>query len=297
MRLQFKILWLEDDDSFVSSLTPRIETFLDERGFEAKFKRLKAGSGLRKMLDENKFDLILVDFKLKRRVKGNTLINRIRDLEIYTTIIFYSEHKDFFKTVSDKFRPEGVFHCQGRTNLLDKIKKIVNMVLKKNLEIENLRGLFISETIDLFSDIDKALIKSLQIKKKKMDFFSDKVLEQNFFGDFEKFRILKRALETQIEQLTTDIKTETNDTIKQQKIDKKTKLLELKSIFARVNKEVIEIRNCLAHAQLLPESNNILIARPEGKKKPLTFDEDRVIKICKDVRRHQKNLQEMIKHL
>src|SRR5437588_524505 len=92
MRLNYKILWFENDDSFYDSLNlDEIRSHLGNNGFEATVDRKTGEEPIAELIsDAQKADLIVLDFALEGAQQGDDLIVQIRDGNIYSEIVFYS---------------------------------------------------------------------------------------------------------------------------------------------------------------------------------------------------------------
>jgi len=108
-------------------------------------------SDCKKLLDD--VDLLLVDHHLETEEdNGDALLDEIRDCNIVVDAIFYSMD-DKFSTHFSKRYPEGVFIAY-KDNLISRIKQIISRILKRQLEIEYMRGEIISESIMLEAKIE-----------------------------------------------------------------------------------------------------------------------------------------------
>lgn len=101
--LTYKVLWVEDDDDFVDSFKIELESFISENGFRPQVERLSRDD-LRRVPDYftyNGYDLILMDYILRTggysSVDGEKLIKDIRQLKIFSNVVFYSSDWEAIK--------------------------------------------------------------------------------------------------------------------------------------------------------------------------------------------------------
>jgi hypothetical protein len=150
MRLTYKILWFENDDTFYDSLNlDEIREHLGLKGFEATVERRLGEEPLEQMkADARRSDLIVMDFALEGQ-QGDELIGEIRDGNINTEIVFYSaagvgKLRDAVRTRE----LDGVY-CRGRDDITTDILPIIDSTIRKVLDLENSRGLVMAELGDL----------------------------------------------------------------------------------------------------------------------------------------------------
>ena len=182
MRIEYKILWFEDNIQWYNSMFPTIDEFLEERGFELKCDRESDDSKLDDLLYRKGFDLILMDYNLAG-VKGDTLIEKIRDHKFYTEIVFYAQNGEtVVRRIMREKAADGVY-CSGRDfmEFEDKVTKVINTTIKKVEDLNNMRGLVMAEV----SDLDQ---KMLSIIRNYYDCLSEQ--EKNDFMDYIKKKVL-----------------------------------------------------------------------------------------------------------
>jgi len=294
MKIDYNLLWFEDSDAYVDSLKPRIGAYLEEFGFVPNITVRPNGKEVKELIDDNDFDLILMDYHLNvgkyGDENGNILIKRIRDHALYTEIVFYSGHSGFEDAIEKRL--EGVFFSD-KGGLFEKTKKIINLTIKKNQDINNLRGLFIAEAIDLAKLLDEIITIHLKIINEKTDFFKDRILDEEFFTDYQKTRLINKMLDEEIVFLNEKIQETTlKDEIRKLQ-DNKIKIKDSKKVFGKIIEEVIQIRNHLAHSKPSVDKKNTLICRIAGKKELVEFNGRKCKKIRQDFRKHSDNLNQI----
>jgi len=294
MDLIFKILWFENDASAIESLEPILQEHLEDLGFKLFKKRIEGmPPDLDELIKSDSWDLILMDFNLASgSVKGDQIIQQIREHEFVIDVIFYSEDPEFKKEIMKNYL-EGVFLCQGRSNLREKVKKIITLSVKKNLDVCNLRGLIIAEAIDLVKQMDGIILDYFKINKESELLFRERVLEEEFFNDAQKYKLIQRILDRNIQSMNEFIAKKVDTTKNPQIQNTLDKISPVKQLFNKFDEDVITYRNNMAHAKCSADEKNVLICRIKSKITPETFDD----KKCKDIRKkfieHSNNLQTM----
>ena len=285
MELQYNLLWFEDAERYVTPQLGRIRKYLDDLGgFVLDSIIEENADNLKQLLDENEFDLILVDMNLSPgksgKIAGDVLIQMLRENKVYTDIIFYSRIPGFR---DKKYELQGVYFADtDNDNLYQKIKEIIHKTLQRNLRISITRGLFIATTIDLVEKMEEIISKILKLSDDQLTFFQDYVVEAEFFNDSAKYTIIKDFLNREMDILNQKIKTPGGEEEKKL-IEKRDSINQIKSDFNKFQKDVIETRNHLAHAKPVPGKKNTLKVRIKQKRcyEDWTFD----LSKCKEIRK------------
>jgi hypothetical protein len=297
MRLNYDILWFENEPDWFEPNKVPIEKFLLDNGFNPNFIRLNGDENWESTVNLTEIDLILMDLKLKSKKKGNELIKRIRDKDILTDVIFYSQ--DGEKKVREIMSKEGIdgVYCSGRDNndFENTTKKVIETTIKKVQDLSNLRGLVIAEVCNLDhkmkdiiskycnslddsgkeklkEDIKRRIFESIENRKTKIEAINEisELIEHNFFETYAKFRSIK------------DI---TGNSVYKEKL--KHHHTKLDSFVD----EIINLRNSLSHVVEEVDSKGIKIL----KGKDFVFSHDSCKKIRKDLIKHADNFESINK--
>lgn len=149
MRLKYRILWIENEQDWVESIEDQIQDYLDDLGFIYEKKLIgKEETGI----DYNSYDLILMDLNLADQPNGAELITKIRDLGAYTDVVFYSASGiNELRAKGREKELEGVYYS-GRTPdslFINKVEAVIDSTIKKIQDLNNVRGLVMSEVSEL----------------------------------------------------------------------------------------------------------------------------------------------------
>ena len=162
MRLDYKILWFEDQPSNIAPSVANIKNELEALGFIPNID-LRVVDGRRDPLEDlppqRDVDLVLMDYMLGGGYDGASLSKRVRQVFKYTDIVFYSSEAQsrLRKHIFDQGL-DGV-HCCHRENLSDDTLSFVHTQMRKVLDLNHMRGIVMATT----SDLDHAMIDCLGV--------------------------------------------------------------------------------------------------------------------------------------
>lgn len=289
MDLKYDILQFEDDSGYIISIKKLLEDYLDDLGFKLQLHVEEDGDKLNKLIENDDWDLILMDYNLKSNTKGDELINRIRNNELYTEIIFYSEDSTFEDEIRSKLI-EGVYFVRGRDKLVEKVMKIINLTLKKSQDVNNMRGLVIAETIDIEAKMEGLILTYFGLDEEKNNVFK-KILDPAFdaISTKKKFDLINKICKERIVSLNKMSEGSPNN--------KLSDIRNLYEEFKKIEDEIINTRNILAHVKESKENKNTLTSTNEKNKTVITVDDDWCRKTRKNILKHSNNLDTLIKHL
>lgn len=191
MRLDYKILWIEDDENWQNSITPAIKRHVESKGFNPiiitpnKFSTTDITNNPFK-----DFDLFLIDYNLKSRFKnnGDYLIEKIREYKIFTNIVFYSSNPEKLNQEIKDHKLNGVYIFERRQLDLDNIDDLYDLIdffMERDMDTSSLRGIAMSEVAE-FDEIVWNIIKS-----EGMENCKDKLAEVTKAFRLEKYNELK----------------------------------------------------------------------------------------------------------
>ena len=157
MNLKYRILWIENEEDWVESIEDQIQEYLEDLGFVYERKLIAKEE---QDISYNDYDLILMDLNLADQPNGADLISKIRDLGVYTDVVFYSASGiDELRARGREKELEGVFYS-GRTPdtaFVNRVKAVIDATLKKVQDLNNLRGLVMAEVSELDAMMGKII--------------------------------------------------------------------------------------------------------------------------------------------
>ncbi|MFC4779647.1 hypothetical protein ACFO9Q_22940 [Paenibacillus sp. GCM10023252] len=303
MGLEYRILWFEDDADIVAEKREVLDEFLMDYGFKLNIHHHENGRNLEELIKDD-YDLILTDLNLSEEDTGDKILENLRSHNILTEVLFYSSNATGINDIITRHKwVERVSFLVGAKELLSKIKQLISLTIKKLQEVNTMRGLVMSETSELdvkMTGIILDLISTCGDQDKKKQEIIDKVII-NREERLTKYKSI--ATIEIIEQLCGEL--EANDRlsainrlIKHRHLELGTALFsDNKDILQAYKTEILDVRNALAHSEVIIVDNKKVI-RSHVNKKEVTFDEDTCKKIRRDLIKHTgnlKNLSEKIK--
>jgi hypothetical protein len=154
MRIDYNVLWFENDEGWLKQAVKGIGNLLDDYGFILKESIHKDGSKIEELIAaiQSKIidvDIIFMDFKLSGDVNGEKLIDTIRKRNLFTEILFYSQNENVKQIIESAFGSvEGIYYS-GRDNFRAKAKDVIWHTIKKIEDVESMRGLIMGATSEI----------------------------------------------------------------------------------------------------------------------------------------------------
>ena len=177
MRLDFNVLWVDDQPNAVNAQITRITTLMAGEGFSFNPTQCRTIDEVEALIAGDVFqdevDLILVDWDLGGGVHGQDVIERIRQVAQYKDVVFYSAQTpaaDLRRLAFDKGL-EGIY-CASREGLVGEVVGVFESLVKKVLDLDHTRGIVMGAT----SDIDHMIHSCLLHIEAKLDDAGKKVL-------------------------------------------------------------------------------------------------------------------------
>jgi len=302
MKMNYKILWIDDqiEDYIEMGIKSEFIAFLENLGFIPTVDTFEDGAKAEDAIKATKYDLILSDYsideKRKERVKqGDVLIQKIRDGGVFTEVLFYSGQANFDTIAKNLYRDRVSFFSligdEGMKEFRVRVYKLIELTIAKLQELNNVRGLVMSET----SELDNTVIDILN------SFFTGENQEAEELRKYIILAVIK-SVAGNSKRAETLNELSNSDILKERIFDsdKKArtigKLLELKKLdktepfidfYKSYKKDVLDTRNDLAHAKsdVIDGIEYLIVSRKDGMH-PEKFDQESCIKIRKNLRKH-----------
>jgi len=300
MRLEYRILWIENDSDWKETTEDMIKDEIIEKGYILNttfYKDYNVFLEETVEKDYGIYDLILVDFKLDNDLTGDNFIEKIRNNNVLTDVLFYSQNSDELKDKFSKNSLEGVY-ISNREDFEDKFFQVFRKTIKKLEELNAVRGLVMAETSRLDRIIEDILLEHID-SEDKIKSHAIKILEdsaKNLYIDKSK---------TVNERGNLKAKNIDNNLLIKRVLDasKRTrilaKLIEIKKIDIKFSyeaylKDVIDIRNELAHAKSeIKDGKEILIVENKEGIEEKEFKQEDIVEIRKNILKYDKILKEL----
>lgn len=154
VRLDFNVLWVDDQPDSVVAQIRSIATRMATEGFELRTRQCSTIGEVEEAVSEDVFtdevDLILVDWDLGGNVHGEEAIELVRKIVQYKDVVFYSGQASVRELRQKTFERqlEGVY-CASREELVEEVVGVFESLIKKVLDLDHTRGIVMGATSDI----------------------------------------------------------------------------------------------------------------------------------------------------
>ena len=162
MNLQFCVLVIDDQPDAVSQALGSLREHLDEWGFELRIEEALPVSPeeLRAEFGDagRKYDLVIVDYRLGLgTTDGAAVAQELRQSVLpYTEMVFYSsDSANLFSALAEN-GVDGVF-VATREHLDDKLRGVADIIIRKAVDLDHMRGIAMAAVADLEVRMREAL--------------------------------------------------------------------------------------------------------------------------------------------
>lgn len=270
MNIDFKVLWIDDAHEWVESLKPELEHVIHKYHLYPRMEHETGENDVHGKITSNEYDLILVDYQLANDGRGDIIIEQIRKNNVLTDIVFYSSdmHK-MRKELSSGKLLEGIYFSERDDyKFIDRVEALIQKAIKRANDVVNLRGIVMDNTSEFDQDIKEILLvafnKISEKHKSEITAYVKKdVLQSSLDGlnnDFMKCIDSENCMITSLNSkdyiLSSDQKARIlNRILKKLKneykfsSDNKAIISLIDNFYATYKSEIIDYRNCLAHAK------------------------------------------------
>ena len=144
MQLDYKILWIDDEENGIATNQAKIEEEILALGFKPKIDYFTT-------LEDNimdtiqEYDIVFVDYQLSGNKNGDAFIEEVRRLNIYTNIVFYSSDPEKIIEETSEKRLSGVYIFDREQFNDEDILDLIRFFLKKDMNEHTMRGIVMSE--------------------------------------------------------------------------------------------------------------------------------------------------------
>lgn len=170
MRLDFNVLWVDDQPSYLDAQIVAIKARMAQEGFDFNPTQCTSIDEVEALIAGDVFqdevDLIMVDWDLGNDVQGQDVIERIRQVVRYKDVIFYSSLTPAgdLRQLAFNQKLEGVY-CASKGELVEEVLGVFEALVKKVLDLDHTRGIVMGAT----SDIDHLVNTCLTMAHAKLD--------------------------------------------------------------------------------------------------------------------------------
>lgn len=152
MRLDFNVLWVEDQPNSVEAYATKIDRSLRKEGFKLQTQFAmsvdKAKEYLSSEIYGDHIDLVLMDYDLGVAPMGDEGLLAVREVFTYKDIVFYSaDVAGLLRKVAER-QIQGIF-CSTRDDLADTALGVFDALAKKVIDIDHSRGIVMGTTSEI----------------------------------------------------------------------------------------------------------------------------------------------------
>jgi hypothetical protein len=164
MRLDFNVLWVDDQPDRVKAQIDAIVRQMQAEGFLFNPTLCNSIEEVRTLIADNVFtdeiDLILVDWDLGSGATGQDAIATTRQAIPYKDVVFYSAMKpaEELRQLAFDSRLEGIY-CASRENLVEEVMGVFESLVKKVLDLDHTRGIVMGATSDIDNMVSQCLVE------------------------------------------------------------------------------------------------------------------------------------------
>ncbi|WP_460161285.1 response regulator [Pseudomonas sp. S2_B10] len=161
MRLDFNVLWVEDNQANVHAQRDRIKALIRKEGFRLRVEFAASVDEAKKLLSQDIYgdhiDLILMDYDLGPGKKGDQGLAEVREIFPYKDIVFYSGMAPAdLMSKAIALGVQGVF-ASHRNDLPDIVEGVFENLVRKVLDIDHSRGIVMGATSEIDQIINELL--------------------------------------------------------------------------------------------------------------------------------------------
>jgi CheY-like chemotaxis protein len=160
MRLDFNVLWVDDQQNNVEEDAEKLARLIRREGFRLRTWVANSVEEAARYISENVYrdsvDLILMDYHLDGGPNGDQGLVEVRSKLPYREMVFYSAAANKLKEVVAAAGVEGVY-CSSRNDLPDTANEVFQTLIKKVIDIDHSRGIVMGATSDIDHVINDCL--------------------------------------------------------------------------------------------------------------------------------------------
>lgn len=302
MKLNYKILWIDDqiEDYIEMGIKSELETYIDTLGFIPTVECFENGNVAEQSIKTIKYDLILSDYNIEgANEQGDILIQKIRDGGVFTEVLFYSAQPDFDTIAKNLYRDRVSFYSligdESFKGFREKAYKLIDHTVSKLQELNNIRGLVMSETSELDNSVEEIIFSFLskgnEDSGKLKAYIVDSIISSatGNLKSAEKFSELDATEIVKSRLFDADKKSRTvNKILEILKVEDK----QFNDFYKNYKIDVLDTRNDLAHAKsdTIDGIEYLIISRKDGEH-PIKFNQEHCVQIRRNLRKHSELLK------
>lgn len=177
MNLNYKILWIDDNEDFTTSFDEdSLVQYMHEQGFDLSLEFRNSPDEISREVDGRAYDLLVIDYHITEEDSGkygSDVIKSVRDTNCLTEVIFYSQKSaSELRIIAANNNLEGVFFSTRDADALRrKISDVFDLTVRKVVDVNNMRGIVMAGVADLdhrLIDLLHAIHDKAEAEKKSL---------------------------------------------------------------------------------------------------------------------------------
>ncbi|WP_346871243.1 hypothetical protein [Clostridium sp. UBA5119] len=190
MDLNYKILWVEDNDEAFNTLSRRLKRYIESKNLKCIIKRINSADDFKiEEYDLNTYEILIIDYKLKNDTFGQDVIKTIRRGKYVNDVLFYSSVG--YLTLEGVLKQDGlqgVFISERENEeFIENVKLLVNKSVRRAENLINIRGIVMDNTSEFDENMKNIINLSWNIIG--LD-------QKEYISDYIKRNLLKNKKET-----------------------------------------------------------------------------------------------------
>lgn len=162
MDINYKMLWVEDNDEWYRTLSRRATRFIKSKNLISNIDRVKSKEEFENQdFDLNNYEVLVIDLRLEKDNQGKEtygyeIIKKIRNSNYYNDILFYSsENEAKLLEIMKQHSLQGVFVSdRDHTKLMPKLQALIEKSIRRSENVINIRGI----VMDITSEFDNYMV-------------------------------------------------------------------------------------------------------------------------------------------
>jgi DNA-binding NarL/FixJ family response regulator len=276
MRLDFRVLWIDDQQKHVKSFAESLRYKLKAMGFDLEVVRVENLADISDVISEHVgsdgIDLVLVDYDLGIGTGdgGDKALSEVRARFPYKEIIFYSAaDTEKLRTIAYEAKVDGIVFST-RMSLVDDATQVIENLLRKVMDIDHMRGVVMSATSDIDFLVERTLLamyeRGSQLEKDDfLNVVSDQLRKKlsGWVEDLEK-AVGKKSLEPVLKLKHVFSANDRLNSLSKQLDAWKSTTSTYQEKMAEYTATIVPNRNKLAHVMLTRENGTMKLVGAEN---------------------------------
>lgn len=277
MSLIYRIHWVDDNLENANSVMEGVNLKFHDVAVTIEAEIVEDGDDIEEVARSSSLDLFVLDYNLDTR-NGDELISSLRLNGELTEIVFYSQDPEVYDRCVGV---EGVFPCE-RDGAQAEIISVIEKFLDRNKTISVMRGIIISEAIDLENKLTDIILAMFE---DKAELFRLKILNKPIMDFSKKYFFVQSVLKDKLKA-----EREQEDGGDLHLIQR---MVDVEAILKGMRAEIIDQRNILAHASKTFEDGVLVLSPLIKDGSPIKFNDEWKNVVRENIRKHTRNIAEL----